>query len=455
MLFRSQLNNSDMANRRKKVKKINKSRGLPADSPINVQMDARYDSYFIGSRHKFGQNASQALGIACEDQTDQHQIIGLYMQNKLCWTGAWLRGRGFNVKCPGGHADCTANIKQAEPLSEHELGYQIGLQLALQQVPIDNVTTDGDGRGAEGMQQALFKMLGPVAQVSRLADHVHLGQGQFRAAMKANFSSSMFPGCNKTKKNEVKKVFSLDVKARTHIVFTSLFKKYNGDVDKIGKKLPKIVDTIVACYGGDCAQCRYQVIGCNGGKRNCWWSKSYNFKAMNLKCGCLKMTKSDRKLLHEILAMKLSQEALKKLYLCTSTQKSESVNRAVSASLPKNTTYSKNAMARASSAVHRLNNGLSNSLHLKLESVGAPLPPGSRAAKAVKQMGDECKYQQTYRNLQQVKARKSAIQLHKAKEHFAYKSTVPHCDKSEYRKGQLDPLVKCASVKKVRKNKQK
>ncbi|CAC5370246.1 unnamed protein product [Mytilus coruscus] len=55
-----------------------------------------------------GQNASQAIGIACENETDNHDIIGFHLVNKLCWVGAWLRGKGYDVECPN-HEYCTAN----------------------------------------------------------------------------------------------------------------------------------------------------------------------------------------------------------------------------------------------------------------------------------------------------------------------------------------------------------
>ena len=269
------LNNEDMAKCRKDTKRINQLRGLPATSPVNIQMDARYNSYTIGSRQKFGQNASQAIGVICEDQTDQHKIIGLYMQNKLCWTGAWLRGRGFNVKCPGGHSQCTANTKQPEPLSEYELGKVLGVQFGLEGINIDNVTTDGDGRGAEGIQAAMRKIVDPVLKVNRMADPIHLAQGQFRACLKATFSSNMFPGKTKADKNEAQKVFSLDMKTRCSIVFNNLYAKHNGDTDKMGKKMPKTIETIMMCYSGDCSHCRYQAVACSGGKLKSWWVKSY------------------------------------------------------------------------------------------------------------------------------------------------------------------------------------
>ncbi|CAC5388477.1 unnamed protein product [Mytilus coruscus] len=71
-----------------------------------------------------GQNASQAIGIACENETNNHDIIGFHLINKLCWVVAWLCSRGYDVECPN-HEYCTANSNRYDPLSEKDLGYEI------------------------------------------------------------------------------------------------------------------------------------------------------------------------------------------------------------------------------------------------------------------------------------------------------------------------------------------
>ena len=82
-------------------------------------------------------------------------------------------------------------------------------------------TTDGDGRSAEGFNDALT-ILTPLWRVERLADTIHLGQSQFKYAIKAAFSPNMFSPMgrsNQTKLYQYKKGFSLDVKARCHLIF--------------------------------------------------------------------------------------------------------------------------------------------------------------------------------------------------------------------------------------------
>ncbi|XP_014662060.1 PREDICTED: uncharacterized protein LOC106805096 [Priapulus caudatus] len=74
-----QLTETDMSDLRKALKTINDLRGLDKESPINIQMDVRYNAISIASRHKMGQSALQAIGLAIEDHTDDHKIIGMYI----------------------------------------------------------------------------------------------------------------------------------------------------------------------------------------------------------------------------------------------------------------------------------------------------------------------------------------------------------------------------------------
>ncbi len=66
-------------------------------------------------------------------------------------TGAWLRGEGFDVQCPGNHPDFTANQGTQTPLSQRNIGAALGQSLA---ALVKHVTTDGDGRGSQGVDKA-------------------------------------------------------------------------------------------------------------------------------------------------------------------------------------------------------------------------------------------------------------------------------------------------------------
>ena len=103
------LNEKDMAEKVELLKEINTKR-CNDPSEINIALDGRYHSVTIASRKKPGQNASQAVGVACEIMTDKKFVSQACFENKLCRTGAWIKGMGIDVQCPGGHPECTANM---------------------------------------------------------------------------------------------------------------------------------------------------------------------------------------------------------------------------------------------------------------------------------------------------------------------------------------------------------
>ncbi|CAC5381722.1 unnamed protein product [Mytilus coruscus] len=185
-----ELNDNDMKKKLEAVKEVNIIRGVKEPSHIPVAIDTRYNS-------------------------------------------AWLKGKGLDVTCPDGHAGtCTANVKPTTPLSEYLMGKENGLQVDRQNVLIKYAVTDGDGRGAEGINDAL-KVLLPLWKVERQADPIHLGRSQFRQSNSANFSLNMFPGSTREKKKQGQNVLSQDLKARCSLVFNEMWKENFGNVEKI------------------------------------------------------------------------------------------------------------------------------------------------------------------------------------------------------------------------------
>ena len=77
------LNETDITGKVELLKEINTKRGNDP-SEINIAMDGRYNSVTIASRKKPGQNASQAVGVACESMTDKKFVIQACFKNKLC-----------------------------------------------------------------------------------------------------------------------------------------------------------------------------------------------------------------------------------------------------------------------------------------------------------------------------------------------------------------------------------
>ena len=112
-----------------------------------------------------------------------------------------------------------------DPISEYEIGRQIGVSFAQQQVGLKFVATDGvgDAKAFHGLQDAM-----PTVAAERKADTTHLGQTQFRHIMRASFSSRIFPGENAMVRAENKKMFAEpeDVKTRCQKIYTGMAPPY-------------------------------------------------------------------------------------------------------------------------------------------------------------------------------------------------------------------------------------
>lgn len=428
--------NDDMAER------LDNLKALQTDSPapeMNLQIDGTYQSHTFGSRHKLGQGASQVVGVACENMTDKQQIVSIAYENKNCWTGSWLRGLGYEVTCPGGHPDCTANIKSTTTLGERSLGYKIGKDMAHKNILIKNVTTDGDSASSIGVQSAMKEFLKDSWCVKRLADPIHRGQCQMRQGTKAKFSDEMFPGTTVAERKDIQKIFMIDIKERVHAIFKTLMEMYNGNIEKITSRLVKTVDRVVDCYAGKCGEsCRWSEILCGGGKSTSWWAKSAMLSSYKLQKGCFKMTEEDRVLLIHIIELKLSASAVKEMPYNFSTNKCEAVNHAISASLPKNRNFGRNGEARTCAAVLRVNNNIDIAVGRTLQAIGAPLNKDSKSASILKKIQQEDIYDKQMHKNPKFKAKKARARRCQAEDYAASKNKR---QKTDYQKDHLEPKL--------------
>lgn len=416
--------------------------GLNKNHPIKVQMDGTYQSVTIKSRNKMGQNTSQAIGIACENETDDHSVISYHFLNKLCWVGSWLRNQGYDdIKCPD-HVNCTANIDSYESLSEKKLGYNIGMKIGKQDLLVDYCTTDGDSSSVAGLRDAMQELFGPLWSVNRQADTIHRGQSQFRQGLKAKFSENMFPGSTKAQKNEIQLAFSNDIKHRSYGIMKSLFAKYNGDKKLIAKCLPRIVKSVVNCYSGKCGDtCRWSVTLCRGGLKQSWWYKSISLSSHGLKNGSLNPTEKDKVLMSQLLEMKLSQSALEQMKFFGNTNKCEYVNRVISTCLPKNKTFSRNAPGRSAAGVLKVNFKPEVALVKSLKAVGCPISKNSRAHQELKKKRKRRLYDKAYKDDVRTKWRKLRARKKQATEFVEYRRQNKSKLKSGYRKHKLEPKI--------------
>ena len=216
---------------------------------------------------------------------------------------------------------------------------------------------------------------------------------------------------------------------------------FAGDMNSLRRILPKVLESTLACYDGDCSRSSSHSVVCNGGVTNNWWTRSM-FLASN-RLFNLNMNENDKQLLLEILKMKLSVAAVEQMKLYTDTQKCEAVNRALSISLPKNVNFSATMEGRASSAIHRINNDPGTSSIKKCESAGIEL--STRAKRALRSFDVEAEYSRDYATRSEVVKHKLIQHSNKIQEHSEYKRVTK--TKSDYRKGQLDASPSTSGLK--------
>ena len=431
------LNTEDMSLKRELLLEHNNLTGSSSPREITCSVDGRYNARSFHSSQKPGQASSQAYTVAIENMTNDQYIIGLAIENKLCWTGAWLKNRGYKISCPNGHAGCTSNVPYLAPHSERKMAYRIAEELSLEDFWVRTVTTDGDTKSWLGMED-FYQTLKTTWHVERQADPYHLAVRQLNKAKSSQFSLGMFPVSSRSRDARKRAVtaFSKDIKARSSSIIQQMSEQSQGEITKFIYKLPDIRRATVECYAGNCSRCPMDSLVCSGLSEGSWWLKSVYLSTHEITY--LQMDENDKGLLETLLEMRLSEEAIKKVSSGTSTQKCEAFNRSTSATIRKEVNFSKNFEGRVHSAAHRINNTLGESLKEKLLFVtGTPL--SSKTLEALGQISKRSEYLKKYRTNVMYKRRRVRNRAILEREYHLYREEQGH-DEPEYLKGQADNL---------------
>ena len=431
------LNDEDMAEKRQLVIEHNMQQGNTNPRHLDLSFDGRYNANRMVSSYKPGQAASQAYGVAIENNTSYKYVVGLAVQNKLCWTGAYLRNKGFDdIKCPGGHEGCTATKDYMQPHSEREMAADIAEQLSKEDILVRTLTTDGDTRAHLGMSD-FYDKLGSAWSVNRQADPHHLGSRQVRKAKSSSWSVTLFGGkkLTSTARQEATTAFARDIKARSSGIIEKLRVAGDGDLTKEVHRLPEIRAATIECYAGNCSFCPHNSLVCGGlGGEGDWWYSSKYLPTHGIHH--LKMTENDRELLSGILEIRLSEAAVLSVSSNTSTQKCEAYNRAVLSVAPKDVNMGRNFAGSLASKTLQLNNTLEDSVTKKVRSItGNSLSPKSR-----RYLRSSSKRSASHKQYQKTAAFKAKRRNRRAKLENVYYLTRSGSTgmPDEYMKGQLD-----------------
>ena len=428
------MNREDMSDKRCLVQQKAAEKGAHDPKQIDLSIDARYNSARMTSSYKPGQSSSQAYSVATENHTDKKYIIGLAIENKLCWTGAILKNKGTLVNCPGGHAGCTANLEYFTPHSERRMAYNIAEDLSVEGFFVRTLTTDGDSKSYLGMQD-FYRKLDTAWDVSRQADPNHLAVTQERKLRCAVFSSDMFSEKTKAARKKAQSVLARDIKARCSAVVEEMARRGDGDITKYMSNLPNIRRATIECYAGNCSYCPESALVCAGEGSNCWWYRSQILGPNNLRD--LKMNENDKLLLAVILQMRLSEEAVYKVSSRTSTQKCEGFNRSALATLSKSQNYARTFGGRLALLVMRANNSVDTVVrwkHMRLTK----LRLSETSQRRLRHISTRAHYHKVYKSTKHYKSKRIARRAKMEFDHRRAQEKRPAAAEKDYVKGILD-----------------
>jgi len=427
------MNHEDMSDKRRIVEQRITETGARDPKQLDLSIDARYNSSRMTSSYKPGQSSSQAYTVAIENHTDKKYVIGLAVENKLCWTGAMLKNKGVPVDCPGGHAGCTANLQYFTAHSERRMAYDLAEGLSLEGYFVRTLTTDGDSRSHLGMQD-FYKKLDIAWDVSRQADPNHLAVTQERKLRSASFSSGMFSETTNVARKKAQGVLARDIKARCNAIVEEMTRLGQGDITKYISKLMDIRKATIECYAGNCSYCPESALVCGGEGSNCWWYKSHILGPNNLRE--LNMNENDKSLLAVILQMRLSEEAVYKVSSRTSTQKCEAFNRAALATLSKAQNYSRTFGGRLALLTMRANNSVETVVKKKLLRMTS-LRLSRNVQKRLRHISTRAHYHKAYKSTRYYKAKRIRRRAEMEFEHRHAKE-MQTGKETDYLKGVLD-----------------
>ena len=246
-------------------------------------------------------------------------------------------------------------------------------------ISVHTVVTDPDSatyRGAMDLHQAGITEVEPVIQV----DTVHVNRNQRKYVRAASFTAGAFPGCETmAKRRKVQNRLANDLTRRCHGEHAAAFQALDGDTAKVRHQLNSTIDALLLCYQGNHSSCSRVSYLCHGSANNNWFSRNmYLGKYFRL---CLAGT--DRDTMLGCIRYRLGPGKYDQLKFLSNSQKCEAVNRAISASSPKQVTFSRNHTGRVHSAIRRVNSGIGEAMHQQMSYIGQHLEGNTRATRAL------------------------------------------------------------------------
>lgn len=397
----TELNKTDMANLRKKVKDMNEMKGLERNSGIRGAIDSKYNTKLSSAKGKTPfQPSSQSSTTLVEHESGQNWIIGLHVTNKLCSRCSRTRKEGEDVCQHEG--TCSANVPLSASIGD-EYAAARTLMSEIRDEPesavnIRYVTSDADSRAARGIEDAQGE------NIVHLLDTRHFGESVRRSLERMKFSAGAIPGSTVREREGVQKRFAQNLTQRVNAEWKIAYKLHSNNLHVLKNKLSYAIDAIIECYNGNCGRsCAKHSMVCDGKHKS---KKQWQHGYLDRDMAALAMNPDDKQQVRGAVMVRLGSEGVDRTKFNTNTQFVEAAHRSYTSCNPQQVTMSRNAPARLHSAVHKLNHGIEMSTRKKCQFLGAPIKEGTRAARALKRMDKERNQRREHQKTQKAKSKR-------------------------------------------------
>ena len=368
---------NSMRELRKELLTVNYLRGLPENTPINLETDGRFNNR-AGStvfRHPM-QSATQCTQLVVENSTSKKQVIGVANMSKLCQVCSRSQGK------PKPHS-CSANLALHETIGDERKWTAILVSELLKDgITPHHLTTDGDSKSFAGacdaMKSSSTEQQAPIHQV----DTRHVRSNQRRHLKDTKFSAQMYPRKLKKDRDADHSVFAIDLSARCHAEHVAALKACHGDSERAIAALCNVNSAVALCYTGDHSLCKEYSFVCAADSNDNWVLNSAELPRDFV----ISPTHDDDVKLIKIINYRLGEQILPKMKHLFNTQKTEGVNRAISHTVPRHLTFPRNYSGRVHAAVLAVNHGMGESIFRACAAARAWVVPGSRAARGLLQL---------------------------------------------------------------------
>ncbi|XP_063419337.1 uncharacterized protein LOC134702198 [Mytilus trossulus] len=326
------------------------------------------------------QPATQVIYSLAENVTQQHDIIGLVVHNKLCSKGKHLKPSDEH-QCLG--KDCSATIPFEKSIGDEKTWAKELLQELKESndMEVEYLTTDPDSgayQAATDLHDEGVTKTKPTHQL----DTRHISKNHRLFIKKNSRLCEILKGNTVKLRTQIQNKLAIDLSERCHGEICKAFDKYGNDIDLIRNKLTFAADAIVDCYQDWHLKCAKHSLLCKGLRNNNWLGK----RALLGKKFGIKHTKKSSEILRECVNYRMCPAMMEKTKLNSNTQKVEAFNRALRTSIPKNVTFTRNTSGRAHSAAHSVNVGMANSIFTLCDKLGCSITANSKVHQAVKQV---------------------------------------------------------------------